>query len=81
MAAQRWQRRWRRSNGDDGAATAMTAQRRLRRNSDGNGDGGAVMGVAVVAMAVVVVHRSPLFVCGCSSTPPLFVLYLPLPTD
>jgi hypothetical protein len=40
-----------------------------------------VMGVAVVAMAVVVVHRSPLFVCGCSSTPPLFVLYLPLPTD
>jgi hypothetical protein len=27
MAAQRWQRRWRRSNGDDGAATAMTAQK------------------------------------------------------
>ena len=42
-----------RSDGREGggAAMAMTAQRRLRRCSDGNGDGGAVMGVAVVAVA------------------------------
>ncbi len=61
-----------RSDGREGggAATAMTAQRRLRRRSDGNGDGGAVMGVAVVAVAVVVVHRPPLFACGCSSAAP-----------
>jgi hypothetical protein len=53
---------WQRSNGGaamgrsngregDGAAMAMTAQRRLRWCSEGNGDGGAVMGVAVVAVA------------------------------
>jgi len=58
-AQQLW---WQRSNGGaamgrsdgregGGAAMAMTAQRRLRRCSDGNGDGGAVMGVAVVAVA------------------------------
>jgi hypothetical protein len=29
-----------------------------------------VMGVAVVAVAVAVVHRPPLFVCGCSSAAP-----------
>jgi hypothetical protein len=80
VAAQRlW---WQRSNGSaamgrsdgregGGAATAMTAQRRLRRRSDGNGDGGAVMGVAVVAVAVAVavVHRPPLFACSCSAAP------------
>jgi len=61
-----------RSNGREGgsAAMAMTAQRRLGRFSDGNGDGGTVMGVAVVAAAVAVVHRPPLFVCGCSSAAP-----------
>ena len=42
-----------RSDGREGGgvAMAMTAQQRLRRCSDGNGDGGAVMGVAVVAVA------------------------------
>jgi hypothetical protein len=44
-----------------------------------------VMGVAVVAMAVAVVHRPPLFACGCSSAAPdpssLCTCYLPLPTD
>jgi hypothetical protein len=59
MVAQRW-----------GAAMVMTAQQRLRRCSDGNGDGGAVMGVAVVAVAVAVVHRPPLFACGYSSPAP-----------
>ena len=61
-----------RSDGREGggAATAMTAQRRLRRRSDGNGNGGAVMGVAVVAVAVAVVHHPPLFACGCSSAAP-----------
>ena len=48
---------------------AMTAQRRLRRCSDGNGDGGAAMGVAVVAEAADV-RRPPLFACGCSSAAP-----------
>ncbi len=70
MAAQRlwWQRSnggaaMGRGNGREGGsiAMAMTAQRRLGRFSDGNGDGGAVMGVAVVAAAVAVVHRPPLF--------------------
>lgn len=77
-----------RSDGREGggAAMAMTAQRRLRRCSDGNGDGGAVMGVAVVAVAVAVVHRPPLFACGCSSAAPdpsslCTPCYLPLPTD
>jgi hypothetical protein len=74
MAAQRWGAAMGRSNGREGggAATAMTAQRRLRRRSDGNGDGGAVMGVAVVvvAVAVAVVHRPPIFACGCSSAAP-----------
>jgi hypothetical protein len=41
------------------------SQRRLRRRSDGNGDRGAVMGVAVEAVVVAVVHRPPLFACGC----------------
>jgi hypothetical protein len=77
-AQQLW---WQRSNGGaamghsngregGGAAMAMTAQRRLRWCSDGNGDDGAVMGVAVVGVAVVVVHRPPLFACGCSSAAP-----------
>jgi hypothetical protein len=78
-----------RSDGREGggAATAVTAQQRQWRRSDGNGDGGAVMGVAVVtvAVAVAVVHRPPLFVCGCSSAAPdlssLCTCYLPLPTD
>jgi hypothetical protein len=95
VAAQRlW---WQRSNGGaamgrsdgregGGAVTAMTAQQRLRWHSDGNGDGGAVMGVAVVAVAVAVavVHRPPLFACGCSSAAPdpsSLCTYLPLPTD
>jgi len=52
------------------AAMAMTAQRRLGRFSDGNGNGGAVMEVAVVVAAVAVVHRPPLFACGCSSAAP-----------
>jgi len=52
------------------AAMAMMAQRRLGRFSNGNGDGGAVMGVAVVAAAVAAVHRPPLFACGCSSAAP-----------
>jgi len=52
------------------AAMAMTAQRRLGWFSDSNGNGGAVMGVAVVAVAVVVVHRPTLFACGCSSAAP-----------
>ena len=61
-----------RSDGREGgsAAIAMMAQRWLGRFSDGNGDGGAVMGVAVVAAAVAVVHRPPLFACGCSSAAP-----------
>ena len=79
-----------RSDGREGggAVTAMTAQQRLRWHSDGNGDGGAVMGVAVVAVAVAVavavVHRPPLFACGCSSAAPdpsSLCTYLPLPTD
>jgi hypothetical protein len=40
-----------------------------------------VMGVAVVAVAVAVVHRPPLFVCGCSAAPDpssLCTCYLPL---
>ena len=74
--AQRWQRRWRHSDGDGGAATASAVQRQLWRRSDGNGDGGAAMGVAVVAVAADV-HHPPLFACGCSSAapdgnPPLF---------
>jgi hypothetical protein len=52
-----------------------------------------VMGVAVVAVAVAVVHRRPLFACGCSSAAPDLPLiitacqcqslpaHLPLPTD
>jgi hypothetical protein len=50
-----------RSDGGEGgsAAMAMMAQRRLF--SYGNGDGGAVMGVAVMAAVVAVVHRPPLF--------------------
>jgi hypothetical protein len=61
-----------RSDGREGgsAAMAMTSQRRLRRCSDGNGDGDVVMGVAVVVMAVAVVHYPPLFACGCSSAAP-----------
>ncbi len=49
-----------------GAAMAekVAAQRRLWRRSDGNGDGGAAMGVAVVAAAADV-HRPSLFACGC----------------
>jgi hypothetical protein len=77
VAAQQWRRsdgvqRWGaamgRSDGREGggAAMAMTAQRWLRRCSNGNGDGGAVMGV----VAVAVVHRPPLFACGCSSAAP-----------
>ncbi len=52
-----------RSDGREGGsvAMAMMAQRWLGRFSNGNGDGGAVMGVAVVAAAVAVVHRPPLF--------------------
>ncbi len=46
MAAQ--QRQWQCSNGLGGAATAMVAQRRLRRHSDSNGNGGKAMGVVVV---------------------------------
>ena len=71
VVTQRRRRRWLRREGG-GAATAMTVQRRLRRRSDGNGNGGAVMGVAVVAVAVAVavVHRPPLFACGCSSAAP-----------
>ena len=69
-----------RSNGREGgsadgregssAAMAMTVQQRLGRFSDGNGECGTVMGVAVVAVVVVVVHRPPLFACGCSSAAP-----------
>ena len=54
----------------DSAAMAMTAQQRLGRFSNDNGDGGAVKGVAVVAAAVAVVHRPPLFAFGCSSAAP-----------
>jgi len=61
-------------------AENVAAQRRLGQQfSEGNGDGFAVMGVAVVAAAVAVVHHPPLFACGCSSTAPSSLVRTPPP--
>jgi hypothetical protein len=62
MAAQRWG--WQRSNGGAAMGRSDGAQRWQRRWRRSDGDGGAAMGVAVVAAAADV-HRPPLFACGC----------------